>query len=124
MGCPSGICEISTLPGAPEHGTEEAEHVLDLVTQGRDKLDPNGPCCSYCAGIVIDPTRPVASPAKTLRDRRGCPLSVLAYTAAMHSIKGSSVSLEPNGACPTLLVDGKIVDPFDNYRVERCEGCA
>lgn len=113
IGCNTGSCRT-----APEGG---AATIRQLVQGGLPPVD--APCCAHCAGVELDPALPPASPRDLLAAGRGCPLSIIAYRAAKEAEKGRQVAVrDVTGRTPILLVDGKQIDPLEDYKVRAC-GC-
>lgn len=125
MGCPSGSCPTD-LPSSDD-GDGEAEVALasELAVAGRDSLREGDACCAFCAGIELDPCEPPAHAREMIEQGRACPLAVVAYKAAYAAKQGKVVALEANGGLPRLLIDGKEVDPIEQYRRGYCskEAC-
>lgn len=115
--CGTGGC------GGPTLVREDGSDIVRALVQSGDLPGPDAPCCAYCAGVALDPTIPPETPAALLRRGRGCPLSIIAYRAALEARKGHSVEIEDRpGLTPELFVDGETVNPLSDYRTSAC-GC-
>jgi hypothetical protein len=71
----------------------------------------------------MDCAVPPEPPARVLKRRRGCAVSIVAYTAAREHMKGRDVKIAPTpGGAPSLTVNGEPVNPLKHYGNETC-GC-
>lgn len=120
MGCPSGTCPADPPSSHEDDGEAELALASELALAGRDSLRDGDACCAFCAGIVLDPCEPPANARQMIAQGRACPLSVVAYKAAYAARQGKVVALEANGGLPRLLIDGKEVDPIEQYRRGHC----
>jgi hypothetical protein len=105
------------------HDTNAAEETGILASQ-TDGVPADAPCCAWCAGIVMDCTIEPEAPAKLLKRGRGCPISIVAYSACREHMKGRNVVIsarEGNGA-PNMTVNGEAANPLEHYGGDAC-GC-
>ncbi len=103
--------------------TEAAEEVGVLASQHKG-LSHEAPCCAWCAGIELDCTIAPEKPAALLKRKKGCAISIVAYSAAREHMKGRDVVITPRDGygAPTITVNGEAANPLQHYGDESC-GC-